>query len=539
MGIDPIRPLAQIDPPAKPVGGTVSPAKPPDTPGIDTAADWHRWLDKDGTRVSESNDATAFVDAKAMYADLARTLVAEADGDSLIYILAWACISDFDLDSKRAKSTLAAILAACAGKQAKVRALVWNNNFFDADCKKTVAAINALKTGAAISDQRTAIVGSHHQKVVGLIKPTDAIAYCGGMDINPDRVKGTIPSGPLHDTHVKVQGQAAIDLARVFVDRWNDHPSNTGPLTLPTMKTTFAYPFVARVGATYPRIDEPTNTTWAGRISTILPVAKGYIPQLTGFRIGDMTDPATGKFKGYSFLPANTGEATALEMILRAIDASRSFIYLEDQYLVSREISRALARKVRNDSVKVVILLCHPDAGIDIEQVWMRHKEFVDDLKAADPSRRNWIVTYLKGAGTGTPYTLSANTYVHSKCWIFDDELAIIGSANCSRRSYTLDTEAVVAVHGVALPGQDKEIDGRTVPWPSFAKEFRIELWSRHLARRRQEMIDPAIGLRLWFAPPSSTRVGIYDESQKADKIGYPNWLVGTIWDRLVDPDGR
>ena len=128
---------------------------------------------------------------------------------------------------------------------------------------------------------------------------------------------------------------------------------------------------------------------------------------------------------------------------------------------------------------------------------------------------------------------------MHSKCWIFDDELAIIGSANCSRRSYTLDTEAVVGVHGVALPGQSKTIDGRMISWPSFAKEFRIALWSRHLARRPQELLEPAAGLQLWFSPPSSTRVGIYDEKQRIDALKYGTILVGPVWNYLVDPDGR
>lgn len=542
MEIAPISAPLPFAAPAQPAGGAISPISSPTPIEIDSDEGWHRWMDKGGTRASQGNQATAFIDAKAMYSDLAKMLVAEADGETLIFLLAWACVSDFDLDPKRSSTTLVDVLKACVSKGAKVKALVWDNKFFDADCKKTVAAINALKTGSAILDRRTAIVGSHHQKVVGLIKPANAIAYCGGMDINPDRVRSTIPSGPLHDTHLRVEGPSAVDLANLFANRWNDHPLATGAgsLTLPKMKANFAYPFAVRVGATYPRIDEPTNTAWSNRVSLVLPIAQRFSPRLQGFRVGDMTDPATGKFKGYSFLPANTGETTALEMILKAIEASERYIYLEDQYLVSRDISQALASKIqRNRNVKVVILLCHPDAGIDLEQVWMRHKEFIDDLERVDPSRRNWVATYLKAPNASAPYKLSPSTYVHSKCWIFDDEFAIIGSANCSRRSYTLDTEAVVGVHGVALPGQSKTIDGRTVPWPSFALELRIALWSRHLAQRAQQVIDLDAALKLWFAPSPSTHVGIYDPTQKVDALGYGSIWIGQIWDRIWDPDGR
>lgn len=33
------------------------------------------------------------------------------------------------------------------------------------------------------------------------------------------------------------------------------------------------------------------------------------------------------------------------------------------------------------------------------------------------------------------------HTYVHPKCWVFDDELAVIGSANCNRRRWEHDSE--------------------------------------------------------------------------------------------------
>jgi len=41
-----------------------------------------------------------------------------------------------------------------------------------------------------------------------------------------------------------------------------------------------------------------------------------------------------------------------------------------------------------------------------------------------------------------TPPVYGTHTYVHAKMWIFDDELAVIGSANCNRRGWQSDSEA-------------------------------------------------------------------------------------------------
>lgn len=544
MSITPIASPSASKPPPPPEPTQIAPIQPPTPPpapepiappapvSLEPKTEASDWIDSSAKRVSRENDVTAYTDAVSFYTDLAATLVREAEEGAVVFLLGWSCVSNFDLDPKKTKTTLIDVLTACSAKKAKVRAMIWSNFVaFEAESKAAVDAINKLSNGAALFDQRTNVFGSHHQKVIGIIKEGNAIAYCGGMDINTDRIRQTIPSAPLHDTHLKVRGPAAVHLAEVFEQRWKDHPSASS-LALPKVTARFTAPFTTQVGLTYPRIDDGVYTM----LKTIAASQLKKHPQLQNYRLGDMLD-RSGKFRPYAF--AASGDTSALTLILRAIATASTYIYLEDQYLVSRDISQALAKRLKQGQVKIVILLCHPDAGIDIAQVWQRHKEFIDDLAAADPGRRNWVATYLKQAGQPPPYALAVNTYVHSKCWIFDDQLAIIGSANCSRRSYTYDSEAVVAVHGAEKPGQRKTIDGQGVPWPTFAKEFRIALWAKHLARKPREVIDPARALPLWFAPPNSSRIAKYNENQKTDPP--PTYQIDgdLVWSTLVDPDGR
>src|SRR5690242_6913802 len=97
-----------------------------------------------------------------------------------------------------------------------------------------VGFINALRTGAAILDnhQLNYYVGSQHQKVL-LVNGSEGLqAFCGGIDINRDRVcpkapqstSGSGAGAPLHDVHCRITGPAADDLVRVFVKRWYANP---------------------------------------------------------------------------------------------------------------------------------------------------------------------------------------------------------------------------------------------------------------------------------------------------------------------------
>ena len=94
----------------------------------------------------------------------------------------------------------------------------------------TVDFVNGLACGQAILDNRYASNGfaSHHQKVIIVNGSWGLLAFCGGIDVNPDRIfpKGVRDAeqdgGPMHDVHCRVRGPAAADLLKTFVERWTD-----------------------------------------------------------------------------------------------------------------------------------------------------------------------------------------------------------------------------------------------------------------------------------------------------------------------------
>ena len=101
--------------------------------------------------------------------------------------------------------------------------------------------------------------------------------------------------------------------------------------------------------------------------------------------------------------------------------------------------------------------------------------------------------------------TFGDHTYVHSKSWVFDDELAVIGTANCNRRSYTFDSE----VDAFIFEDNRREDDSRQ----TFAQRYRMALWQHHLGVPGLSVTDGATSGRLWRAAsrPASARVIEFD----------------------------
>ena len=120
--------------------------------------------------------------------------------------------------------------------------------------------------------------------------------------------------------------------------------------------------------------------------------------------------------------------------------------------------------------------------------------------------------------------TTSNQIYVHSKLWIIDDIYVKIGSANCGRRSLTLDTEADIHV-----------IDGSLQNgYRKFARTFRKKLWAEHLGIQNSEYLDDLdYTLTLW--QDLANMLG-------ANATPYSNYRIGLhtfFWDQNIDPEGR
>ena len=226
---------------------------------------------------------------------------------------------------------------------------------------------------------------------------------------------------------------------------------------------------------------------------------------------------------GYSFAPK--GERTACRMILKAIAEARRFIYIEDQYLVSEEISQNLVLALPTIQ-HLTILIPHGDItdmqnplrGEYGEQVHFRRQQFIAPLRLAGGSKVG--VFFLSPAG-------APGTYVHAKMMVIDDEYAIIGSANLNRRSLTHDSESIAGIFDTASD--------------SMAKRLRIDLWATHLnmntAAGRTSLADGVVSVKYWFQKPVGVRppsahVADYDENLNVERdVPLLEW-------NKIDPDG-
>jgi phosphatidylserine/phosphatidylglycerophosphate/cardiolipin synthase-like enzyme len=299
-----------------------------------------------------------------------------------------------------------------------------------------------------------------------------------------------------------MQGPATWELLTIFQERWSEH-AGAGVLELykPPLRTVTpigplpgAHHWV-QVGRTY-----PNGTAHVG--------IYGLPPNL----------------RGYSFAPF--GEQTAGRMIIKGIMEARKFIYVEDQYFVDTETNQSLL--YLNVRQALIQALQRPE--FQHLTVLIPHSSQVKDQ--GFPYRRSLLINALKAAGGNKvrianlkePVLSGFHTYVHDKVWIFDDQFAIIGSANCNRRSFTNDSEVVAAFC-------DQEGEGTIRTW--IPHLLRMRLWSEHLGVPREWVRDPVATRDLWLIPPAASRIERYNA---AINLTPPNAL---LWDTVYDPDGK
>lgn len=253
---------------------------------------------------------------------------------------------------------------------------------------------------------------SHHQKIVVI---DESMAFCGGIDMtegrwdtrdhvdeDPRRVgPDGKPTMPWHDATMALEGAAAAALGELARDRWRT-------------ATDQALDPIAPHEGVWPDALSAGFTDLAVAISRTRPDH------------GDLT-------------PVHEIEALYLAMIARA----KRFIYAENQYLASRRIGEAIAKRMADPDPPEIVLVGPERADGWLEQVAMdtARARLWQAMGEVDPARRFRIYH---------PFTeYGAPIYVHAKIMIVDDEVLRVGSSNWNNRSLRLDTECDVTIdHG-------------------------------------------------------------------------------------------
>ncbi len=443
--------------------------------------------------------------------------------------------------------TLGGLLVDLAHRGVKGRGLLWRSHskifgFNEEEASELARTVNGAG-GELLLDARVRRGGSHHQKLVLLRharRPQDDLAFVGGIDLchgrsddeqhhgDPqaeklDKAYGARP--PWHDIQAEVRGPAVADLMETFRERWDDRTplehrsSPLGWLRVGVRRSPMAPSPLPTLGPPPP------------------PVGHHAVQVLRTYPI---------KRAAYPFAPE--GERSVARMYGKSLARARSLIYVEDQYFWSEEIAALYEEALRRapDLRLIVVVPRHPDRNGAL----------------SGPANRLGQLSMMNGlakvAGERVAmYDLENEKgdaiYVHAKAVVIDDVLAMIGSDNMNRRSWTHDSELSIAI-------LDEELDGREPTDPAglgdgarmFARDLRLSLWHEHLGRPDDSrMLDAVDGFDLWretaaaldawhaggrLGPRPPGRIRPHHPRSVAT---WKRLWAGPLYRTVVDPDGR
>ncbi len=263
-----------------------------------------------------------------------------------------------------------------------------------------------------VLDGKLPVGACHHQKMIII---DDAVAFCGGGDIGPDRwdTPAHLDDDPRrertrrdnrcfdsrHEVMSVVDGQAAAALGELFRARWLGCTGEAMPAPAPTPPK--AWPPALKPGFTNVAVGlSRTQAAWRGQ--------------------------------------AQVGECEALH--LASIAAARRCIYMENQYFTSEVMAAALAARLAEADGPEVMLISTEHSPSYFDQMTMdrTRSKFIKTLQAADRHDRFRIYSPVTSLGR--------TIIVHAKLTIIDDQLLRIGSANMNNRSGGFDTECDLSI---------------------------------------------------------------------------------------------
>jgi phosphatidylserine/phosphatidylglycerophosphate/cardiolipin synthase-like enzyme len=587
---------------------------------VDTNIEWLKGDTATGmSAVLRYSKVSFFVDAEEFYADLRQEVTNAGEGrKGLICWIGFEVSGSTPMPATPARPVLKPfarrqelpddkmwldVLASATNQETYLRALL-NLHPSPKDPKgyldhnfNTVAKLNQLKNTLAINDFRYLFMnGTHHQKLIIVCNDFRPIAYVGTIDVHWQRIKDR-----WCEVCCKVQGEAARELYRVFFERWIEHtamleglPSERSWIPKPDelMVNSGGGKLVTQVSVTFgnPQRQSPfsvfgprqqvVNSPHRLSLPQRVPVLPGSLflspspPLMIGNDFFSERDPAAAPLIEAAkkqeptyrrFAPS--GRTGIYHQIEAALNHCRQFIYLEDQYLVDdmpmgslKPMLSLLEDRVKSDEFKKLIVLCPRLDSINDDMQGLagpHRRKFVEGLVSAGGDKIV-ICQYKSNAALKTGITPDNGSpfYVHSKTWVFDDELLIVGSANCNRRGYSHDSELDLAVY---------DLDKTAI------RDLRAKIWLRRLntegitkaALAEADVRDFLSAAKYWEKPaeygliiennrmmsiesfvPASTpgqfayNTGGFDSVIRELALTAVEAIQTWLWDTVVDPDG-
>jgi len=310
------------------------------------------------------------------------------------------------------------------------------------------------------------------------------------------------PRMPWHDVHMSVDGSAAKDVSRNFIQRWNHHKEivqSPHPYLIPsnTISKSVGYNSVQVLRSL---------SEWSSGVAPIL-------------------------------------ERSIYDGYIQAITNARKFIYIENQFFISslagdsikNQLAQCILDKLfnaieNNQDFKVIIVLPqHPEGMYYREAVTTRYimhlqyntisrggNSMLEQLHARFPDTdlRNYIGFYtLRNYGQLKEYYVHEQIYVHAKILIVDDRVAIIGSANTNDRSMTGERDSEIAIKVFGGEKIPTKMNGSSWSATKFVHSLRVSLWQEHLGLLGLDeslVEDPMDSFDLLWKPVASRNAEIY-----------------------------
>jgi phosphatidylserine/phosphatidylglycerophosphate/cardiolipin synthase-like enzyme len=454
------------------------------TPG----PDYLYWASVLGRQHLGGNQVVPLVDGRAACKAIA-TAIASATGPSdYVYILGWWCDPWVNLAGPG--TSLLDLLGRAGELGVQSRVLIWEASTLAmpnqrALAEAAVVALNRLPGCHAQLDAGGGLtsVKSHHQKLVVVNGSKGLVALGGGVDINADRLY-PLPPPPSAYRKDRPQGLGWGSASGSGAGNGSDgtplhdvHSLVTGPVVLPMLRL-FLHRWWARSGDRSIDQTAPLRASWAERL-----------PAQTGTQFVRVGETFNGTLRHTAHPAHRVRQVTAQDVWLRAILGARKFIYMEEQYLTHPVAAAAIRRVLpRLEHVTIVI---PPSELTDLPMRWAARARFIRSIVENNPHAAKLRVYTPVSDLASCKRTGGAHLYVHAKMAVIDDQLAVIGSANCNHRGWETDSELVIA-----------SFEDRPASEMSVAKQLRMTLWAHHLGVTAAAVDDPVLSRGLWDSAP-------------------------------------
>jgi phosphatidylserine/phosphatidylglycerophosphate/cardiolipin synthase-like enzyme len=260
---------------------------------------------------------------------------------------------------------------------------------------------------------------SHHQKLVAI---DGSIAFTGGIDLcdarwddsahtidNPlrFRLNGELQKS-YHDVMAYCTGPVVCSIERLFCERWQRATGEA--LSLP------------------PASRDKSAIFTLTALERAQPVHCSEVAISLTF--GEHPPSGTPKVEQIKALHED------------AIARAEKLVYIETQYFTSRAVCTALIERMRSDHSKLEIVLVLPmGADTPKENFALGATQLAALCALRDAADEHGHALRILGSVAVREDGSEAPTFIHSKVLIIDNRLMTIGSANCTNRSMSFDSE--------------------------------------------------------------------------------------------------